>query len=1188
MLRGLPHAILLSLSIVTMIANSTDLHAADTANPPVDYLKDVKPLLTAKCVACHGGLRQKGNLRLDTAKFALKGGDSGPAIIAGDSSKSVLIEAILGANGRTKMPIDGEELKPEQIELLRRWVDSGAKAPDDELVANPRDHWAFKKPVGQVFNLPRPARQVENLPHENPIDAFIAAEHKQRGITPLPEADKPTLLRRVYLDLVGIPPTRDELLAFLNDHEADAYERVVDKLLDSPLHAQRWAKHWMDIWRYSDWYGSRGGNELRNSRRHIWRWRDWIIESLAADKGYDRMIVEMLAADEIAPGDRDIGRASVFLGRSHYVFNRNVWLQDTTEYTAASFLGLTLKCCRCHDHKYDPLAQEEYFRFRAFFEPHNVRTDQIVGKPEEIKGTIPVGAAPGAKLADGYDVVYDADLAVPTYLFERGNDKNPVTDKPLAPGVPSVFGLTDFKIEPITLPLEAFYPDLRAERREELLSNARAAVTKAEVDAAKARDEVARRTGFLARRESEKKDDGQESPFYLDDNFASHNKDVWKVLSGDWAFEDKQLKLKTPGHFVTITTLSNHPQDFKATLKYRTLVGGSIGSVGLFFDMMDLKDAQAVYTAIGTGNSTVQAFHRLNGAEVYPSAGIVPAQVKVNEDTTLEIIARGQELKIWLNGELKLTYTMPTPRQPGRFALWCHAGVAEFTSLKIVPFEPSLDELRLALRTAESEVALAVKFIEVARAEVIAVEARIAAERSRHAPRDEPNASSTSSDKPASNALALKPESNSTSTAPTTRHAERDGYVEAARYASRAERALVLVKAELESLRAEQQLDIAKSSISNLKSQISNTKSEEAIKAAEAKLNAAKAAVEVAKANAMKEDTTYAPLGPKYPATSSGRRLALARWLTSNDNPLTARVAVNHLWKRHFGSALVPSVANFGLNGKQPTHPALLDWLAVEFMEHGWSLRHLHRLMVTSAAYRRASSDTSPTRQRGTDASFASDPSLARRASLQNAKLDPDNRTLWRANPRRMEAEVVRDSLLALTGRLDALFSGPELEPSLADSSSKRSLFFRLTPDDQATMLELFDGPLPAECFERSESIVPQQALSLANSPVALTQSRLIARELSQAASGSAPTNDADFIRAAFETVLTRAPHADELGSSEKFLQRQAALLADPNKLTRTPTGLATSVPPSTDPRLRARENLVHVLLNHQDFVTIR
>ncbi len=1187
------YVLLVCSTLLTLFPATLD--AAESANAPVDYLKEVKPLLTAKCVACHGGLRQKGHLRLDTAKLAMKGGDSGPAIVAGDSTKSVLIEAILGENGRTKMPIEGEPLKPEQIDLLRRWIDAGAKSPDNEPVADPRDHWAFRKPVGHVFNVPKRAMHVENVPHENQIDAFIGVEHQSRGITPLPEADKATLLRRVFIDLIGLPPTSDELNDFLNDNEPDAYERVVDRLLESPEHARRWARHWMDIWRYSDWYGSRGGNELRNSRRHIWRWRDWIIESLAADKGYDRMVTEMLAADEIAPGDRDIGRATGFLGRNYYVFNRNVWLHDTVEFTSAAFLGLTFKCCRCHDHKYDPLAQEEYFRLRAFFEPLNVRTDQLLGKTELITGQWPAGAPPGNKLKDGDDFVFDADLAVPTYLLDRGNEKNPVTDKPLAPGVPSVLNLPLPPIESIKLPLAAFYPDLRADRRLELIDNAKGVITQAEADVIKKQAAVEKAKQQLTNRRaggvsppvdpksiSPSPTGGltpparQESRAFLDEDFATHNKEVWKILCGDWVFEDKKLKLKTPGHFLTITTLTKHPQDFKATLKYRTLAGGSIGSVGLFFDMVEFKDAQAVYTALGTGNSTVQAFHRLNGSEVYPGAGIVPAAVKVNEDTTLEITARGQELKIWLNGELKLTYTMPAPRQPGRFALWCHAGVAEFHSLKIVPFEPSVEELQLALRTAESEAALAVKSIEVARAEAAAIEARVAADIAQAARLSLPNT----------------PSETTTPSNPT--QASRLSYE-----ASRAERLVTLAKAELEALRAEQQLGSLQFEISNLKSQISNPKSEDALKAAEIKLTAARAAVETAKTNAAKEDASYTPIGPTYPTTSTGRRLALAKWLTNNDNPLTARVAVNHVWKRHMGAALVPSVANFGLNGKPATHPALLDWLAVEFMESGWSMKRLHRLVVTSAAYRRASSThNQASGGRQPPGSSKTDTPLVESNNAptggltpparQNDEIDPDNRFYWRANVRRMEAEVVRDTLWSLTEGLDRSFSGPELDPSVADTTPRRSLYFRHTPDDQAMMLELFDGPSAAECFERTDSIMPQQALALANSSLALMQSRLLARTLSQAPAGTALTSDADFLRAAFERVLSRTPNADELAKTEAFLQRQAAALADPSKLTRTTTGLNSSLAPSTDPRLRARENLVHVLLNYHEFVTVR
>ena len=228
----------------------------------------------------------------------------------------------------------------------------------------------------------------------------------------------------MYLDLIGIPPTPDELHAFLKDTSPDAYEKVVDRLLASPMYGERWGRHWMDVWRYSDPFGN--GEEYRYSQRHVWRWRDWIIESLNADKGYDRMILEMLAGDEVAPGDRDTLRATGYLARNWYKFNRTAWIQDTVEYTAAGFLGITLRCARCHDHKYDPISQADYYRFRAVFEPHDVRIDPVPGQPDVNK--------------DGVARAFDKTPDAPTYLFVRGDERTPDKSRPLTPGVPGVFG----------------------------------------------------------------------------------------------------------------------------------------------------------------------------------------------------------------------------------------------------------------------------------------------------------------------------------------------------------------------------------------------------------------------------------------------------------------------------------------------------------------------------------------------------------------------------------------------------------------------------------------------------------------------------------------------------------------------------------------------------------------------------
>ena len=308
--------------------------------------------------------------------------------------------------------------------------------------------------------------------------------------------------------------------------------------------------------------------------------------------------------------------------------------------------------------------------------------------------------------------------------------------------------------------------------------------------------------------------------------------------------------------------------------------------------------------------------------------------------------------------------------------------------------------------------------------------------------------------------------------------------------------------------------------------------------------------------------TAYAkrPL-PAYPATSSGRRLALARWITAGENPLTARVAVNHLWLRHFGKPLVPTVFDFGRNGQPPSHPALLDWLAAEFVRRGWSMKEMHRLMVTSHAYRM---DSTP--------------------DAADLAADPDNRWLWRMNPRRMEAELVRDSVLHVAGRLDLTLGGPDIPHAQGLTVPRRSLYFQHAAEKQMEFLQLFDAANVTECYRRNESIVPQQALALANSTLSLAQARLLARRLTQ----EVGADDAAFATVAFEQVLSRSPSEAELEECVKFLTEQTALLKDRGKLTAFGTGPACPVPPAADPHVRAREDLTHVLLNHHDFVTIR
>ena len=374
--------------------------------------------------------------------------------------------------------------------------------------------------------------------------------------------------------------------------------------------------------------------------------------------------------------------------------------------------------------------------------------------------------------------------------------------------------------------------------------------------------------------------------------------------------------------------------------------------------------------------------------------------------------------------------------------------------------------------------------------------------------------------------------------------------------ARRAEAELAAREAELRLTKAQSSLSVARTA-----RKTGDDATKNAISAAEAELAAAATVVAATLPATQTTATDYTPLGPSYPAESTGRRLALAKWIASRENPLTARVAVNHLWARHFGRPLAGNMFDFGRNGQSPTHPGLLDWLATEFVAHGWSLKHLHRLIVTSDAYTRESTPSGP-----------ADPNLA---------YDPDNLHYWRMNARRMEAEAVRDNLLAASGMLDPTLGGPDLDPAVAMNSQRRSLYLRHAQEKRAVFLKVFDSPSANDCYRRIESVMPQQALALANSPLAIHSARRLAFELSN---GSA--SDPEFVARAFEAVLGRVPSELERVACEHFLKNLAGRYAE--SLTLFDAGPDSAVPAATDPRQRAREGLVHVLFNHNDFVTIR
>ena len=1147
---------------LTLAAAVALVAAAVGITPAADYEKQVKPILAQHCFACHGALKQEGNLRLDTVASMMAGGDSGSALTAGDSAASLIVERITATDASMRMPQEAEPLKAEQIEAIKAWIAAGAKGPADEMPEpDPREHWAFQRPM-------RPA-SVTDAAGANVIDQLIAARHREVGLTPVGPAARHVQVRRLYLDLVGLPPTRDDLHAFLADESPDAFERTADRLLSSPAYGERWARHWMDVWRYSDWYGRRSVPDVMNSYPQIWRWRDWIVRSLNADKGYDRVVMEMLAADEIAPEDEEALPATGFIVRNFFKWNYDQWMKDQTEHTAKAFLGLTMNCALCHDHKYDPIAQEEYFALRAVFEPIEMRHDRVAGEPDPGPFKKYVYAQSYGPIASGRIRIFDEKLDANTLVYRGGDQRQVIEGKPpVPPGVPGFLG-GHFEVQPVGLPPRAWYPGLRPFVQQEEIAKRQSAIPIAESELAAARQALeaqrpklreqlaaAEKTletvrnesaqmpavGALSRKQSlvMNAEQGRRALAHTIPALASVDEktvisyvvqiikdahtnfqlaiDVGSGATGGWiGFEGGKILSYKPGTFEQIDIgkydLAKGQNKFAVTLMLNPAAETMTATVKSLGDGAVLVDALAVTLKGWNGPRTEKQGIFLDAR---------PGSVVLYDDFAFGSKKDDGAIEPVVTFDFEEP-TYPPGKEVAGIGGWIATAycAAPATSLAGVPMSMSPlvqakeKELLVAKRSLEA-VELAVKSAEArlaaVQAELVSIQSRVAADNCRHG-------------FAAGNADAL------------------------AAVAAKAERHAALLTAQANLAAAETGLAEAEGKPP------ADMMRDKAIAAAQGMIPPARKALDDATAAMTKTDAAYSPLSQTFPDKSTGRRTALAKWIASRDNPLTARVAVNHIWGWHFGQPIVESTANFGRNGKLPSNQPLIDSLAVELMDGDWTMKRLHRKIIASEAYRRAS------------------------ANLQSAignpqSIDPENRFLWHFPTQRLDAEIVRDSLLAVAGQLERTMGGKEIEIADTGKSRRRSLYFSHHGEAKMEFLDLFDGASPTDCYVRTTSIRPQQALALANSELTLAQARALANELAgPIAAMQADQQDGAFITAAFETILSRSPSEQETAVSLEFLAMQR----------RTLTGAKVA-----DPISRSRESMVHALLNHNDFVTTR
>jgi hypothetical protein len=1051
----------------------------------VDYLTQIKPLLTEKCYSCHGALTQESDLRLETRTLMLEGGDSGAVIVPGNPAESILLERIGEADEDLRMPPaeEGSPLQPDQIALIRDWIEQGADAPLEQLPPAPGEHWAFQRIVR-----PQIPAHVSRASLSNPIDLLLESKRATQGLRAQGEAPRPILIRRLYLDLIGLSPTRRQLA------DERPWQTIVDELLANPQHGERWARHWMDIWRYSDWHGL--GSQLRYSQKHIWRWRDWIVDSLNQDKGYDRMVLEMLAGDELAPDDPTVVVATGFLARNYYLFNRTTWLDNTIEHTSKAFLGLTTNCAKCHDHKYDPITHIDYYRFRAIFEPHQVRLDPIPGVSDFEQ--------------DGLPRVFDDQVDAVTYLHRKGDPKNPDKELEINPGVPAILASFAPAIEAIDLPASAYAPGSRPYVQRDRLQLAVSEVAASEQQLAEAQQQLAEMPQQQSSAEARSPD------FEITEQFDSPNPQVWTVIGDGWQYRDGALHQTVSTREAEMVRLVDPvPRDFELRCRYTTTGGSIYKSVTFRFDQSeDAKFENFVYSSAQAPGPKIHVAFTRQGKTTYPPQGRRSQEIEIGRQYELRFAVRDTLVNVWLDGKFMVAYRLPD-RGNGFLSLSAFDATAAFDSITIRSLSDDTElaeagnKVIASVGDAEQAVKVAETKLAAAHAGVRSIEATIAADNGRF-------------------------------------HG-----------AGGARDARQLAKA---AGRRQLELQIAEANHQML-----------ADAADDKKVQAAKQRLETAsdKLRALDEDTEdafeYEPIrGARkaletpahkeqdypatYSATSTGRRSALGKWIGSRENPLTARVAVNHVWTRHFGTPLVESVFDFGLRSKRPLHAELLDLLAVELMDSDWSLQHLHRLIVTSRAYRMSSS--------------------AKDVDASTVAADPTNQYYWRMNARRMESQVVRDCLLGLAGQLESTVGGRSLDPGSV--TSRRSLYFTHSVDQRDKFLVMFDDADTLQCYRRTESIVPQQALALSNSKLAFDMSEKIAERLSAA---QADSSREAFIGEVYYLLLGRFPSAAEAHECDRFFKEMESL---PER------------PQSAAPRQRIRARFVQAILNHNDFITIR
>lgn len=1023
--------------------------AADSpSSRKVDFVKEIQPIFEKSCYSCHGEKLQMAGFRLDSKKLAFAGGQSGKVIHPGKASESALYKRVAGIGDQARMPMGGKPLEPTQIALIQAWIDQGADWPEGvgTEVAEVKKHWAYIPPKRP----PLPAVSNGKWP-VNSIDTFVLARLEKEGLSPSPEADRVTLLRRLSLDLIGLPPTIEEVDAFLRDQSENAYQKQVERLLASPHYGERWGRHWLDAARYADSDGYE-----KDKSRQVWFYRDWVIKALNRDVPYNQFIIEQLAGDQLPNATQDQRVATGFLRNSMINEEGGVdpeqfrmeAMFDRMDAIGKSILGVTIQCAQCHNHKYDPLTQEEYYRMFAFLNSSHEATIPAYTPEQQMKR---------AELFRRIREI-EADLQ---HRHSDWQERMRQWEEKVKAGQPDWI-VVQPEVEDISTGGQKYLP-----LKDSSFLAQGYAPTKHRVKMT-VRTDVQNITAFRLE-------------LLTDPNLPLGG--PGRSIKGTGALTEFEVEAAPADDPDKVTQVKIVKATADINLPETPLEA-------MFFDKTDKRRVTGpVEFAIDGKEETAWGIDAGPGRRNQPRKAVFTAETPITHPKgTLLTFYLSQKHGGW-NSDDNQNHNL------GRFRL-------SLTTTPDATADPLPTNVREILsippnQRTPAQVQTVFSYWRTTIPQWQEANAKIEELWQQH-----PEGSSQ---------LVLQ-----------ARQDPRDTHI-------------------------------------------------------------------LTRGDFLKPGKAVGPGVPAFlhplPEDAPPTRLAFAQWLVDRNSPTTARSLVNRVWQTYFSIGLVNTPEDLGKQSELPSHPELLDWLAVEFMDGGWSLKSMQRLIVSSATYRQSSHVT---------------PELYSR--------DPYNRLLARGPRFRVEGEIVRDIALAASGLLNPKVGGPSVYPPAPDflfvppasygpknwyeakgeDRYRRALYtfrYRSVP---YPMLQTFDTPNgDSSCVRRARSNTPLQALTTLNEPLFLESAQALAlRTLHEGGQ-----TDTQRLVYAFRRCLSRKPTEPESTELLALLNKQRQRLAEgwlsPWDMGGYNPEQAPQLPKGTTPaQLAAWTAVSRVLLNLDETIT--